>query len=96
MTRQSPHINTVSLDGIQADTNASGVEANLSNDASFRNHADSWFSLLTDVEVDEVLSLLLFPVPVLSEEARRVGFPIDSCAAVSGHSIGDFSAHIQG
>ena len=96
MTRQSPQINTVSLDGIQADTNATGIQTNLPNDASFRDHADSWFPLLADVEVDEVLSLLLFPVPVLSEEARRVGSSINSCAAVSGHSICDFSAHIQG
>lgn len=89
-------INTLSPDSVQTDTNAPGVQANLPNYASFRDHADSWLSFLADIEVDEINLLLLLPVPILSEEARRLGLPEDSCAAVSGQSKCNLSAHIQG
>lgn len=87
-------INTLSSNGVETDTDTFGVQTDFTNDASFRDHADSWLSLLPDVEVDEIFLLLLLPVPVLSEKARRVRLPGDGCAPVSGQPICNLSTHI--
>ena len=76
--------NALGPDSVQTDADAVGIQAYLSDDPSFRNHADGWLSFQTDVEVHEILLLLLLPVPILSEKARRLCLPKNCRAAVSG------------
>lgn len=94
MARQSSEFDAESLNGIQTYAHATGVETDLSDNTGFSDHTDGRFRFLTNAEVDEVLLMLFFPVPVLRKESGVLVPPEQSCAAVFGHSVSDFGAYV--
>ena len=71
MARDPRGVHTLDFDGVQTDSHAGRVQANLADEACFGDHFDRGLAsgLLVDCQGDEVLFLGGHPVPVLGEEA---------------------------
>jgi hypothetical protein len=96
MARNPTRIHSFCFDSVQAHADAGGIEANLPDQTGFGYHFDHRLSRLCDGQLDEIRLLLGHPVPVLSQVARLVRPPRESCAAVAEETKCDFCPDVDG